>query len=957
MTTFALHPRRAVAFSEENLCSCTKASELDNPHRHEYEPDNGCPDEIVKAHFDPHQPRDWHGRWIHLPGASKYKSLLVRADHNGFHVHKDNSTGEKSHVKTFKTQRGADSFVAREIAKDKTDKKAYKQAAATAAQRATEKEKHNRYLEQKAQRERAASVGITPGEKAPAPKRSISRRTKATRVQVSETERAAVPGTASDSQINEAQGWARKEFIDNTEYKYSGLVLRLLKKGVTQDPKRRGDIHDKYGISPKRQAEIESAIYSRIFPSKVTTPRQRDLSGGAGRLPSAQRKALQEQGAIRAVPLPNPEYINKPERLFKATKGKNRGKWVVTKPNGESRVVSDKQADSILKKSRDYWTKKNAEMDAVNRRRMEARRKEQTALLEEELHNKQMTKAQKIAAAQKWADSMGLDKTDSYWWGFYWQDPSLISASQKLGQDEKTTTPLNVNLPAPKSRRKSDPTNIERILALPDIGAHEMRGHRPRGKKPMKGDPGFVPAGPEARRTGAVQESRNIDRQIRHDRRKEISAYRAYLQAHPRSTMKFATFQKKYRKGTIAKKHEQPAGYVAESLKIKQNKLIYGDKVHKFKAAKWTHPNGHPRCLLCGDEESISPECNRMPTQAESDEFDRKLAAGEWPVSKRGFDVHEPRDFHGRWTKVGSAFRAMVDSTDLPGERRQHTGMAVARRAGAALTPGAKKTAFKNGVLVAEKKRLPRGGLHVMEDINGKPMQRRKLTPEEALTLRNTGKTAISNQRLKEIWEGKAPTALEKDLIVSAGGQQHIDGDTENIRTRLKSGHDTIKSRQQLITAIRSQWAAGSGDRSHKRQGISEEARARAAAKRTHMNKLNSAEQARKVKETGELFSLDNKTCLCIFCGKPVKISAMSLEKGNPKGKYEKGNMFPAHKSCNEKANKLVQSMGAEAYHAEMMKRFKRVYPPSVKKYLSTVYAKNRKHLGTFKAAQERKFR
>lgn len=30
---------------------------------------------------------------------------------------------------------------------------------------------------------------------------------------------------------------------------------------------------------------------------------------------------------------------------------------------------------------------------------------------------------------------------------------------------------------------------------------------------------------------------------------------------------------------------------------------------HKFKAATWTHPNGHPRCRLCGDEESFSGEC------------------------------------------------------------------------------------------------------------------------------------------------------------------------------------------------------------------------------------------------------------------------------------------------------------------------------------------------------------
>lgn len=33
---------------------------------------------------------------------------------------------------------------------------------------------------------------------------------------------------------------------------------------------------------------------------------------------------------------------------------------------------------------------------------------------------------------------------------------------------------------------------------------------------------------------------------------------------------------------------------------------------HKFKAAKWTFPNGHPRCLLCGDEERIGGYCEPL---------------------------------------------------------------------------------------------------------------------------------------------------------------------------------------------------------------------------------------------------------------------------------------------------------------------------------------------------------
>jgi ATP-dependent DNA ligase len=32
---------------------------------------------------------------------------------------------------------------------------------------------------------------------------------------------------------------------------------------------------------------------------------------------------------------------------------------------------------------------------------------------------------------------------------------------------------------------------------------------------------------------------------------------------------------------------------------------------HKFKAAKYTHPNGHPRCILCGQEERIDESCEK----------------------------------------------------------------------------------------------------------------------------------------------------------------------------------------------------------------------------------------------------------------------------------------------------------------------------------------------------------
>ena len=51
--------------------------------------------------------------------------------------------------------------------------------------------------------------------------------------------------------------------------------------------------------------------------------------------------------------------------------------------------------------------------------------------------------------------------------------------------------------------------------------------------------------------------------------------------------------------------------YEEESEIIKENKKKpEAFKKHKFKPAFWTHPNGHPRCLICGDEELMGGICN-----------------------------------------------------------------------------------------------------------------------------------------------------------------------------------------------------------------------------------------------------------------------------------------------------------------------------------------------------------
>jgi len=50
-------------------------------------------------------------------------------------------------------------------------------------------------------------------------------------------------------------------------------------------------------------------------------------------------------------------------------------------------------------------------------------------------------------------------------------------------------------------------------------------------------------------------------------------------------------------------------GYDEESQKIAENKKEWENITHRFKAAKWTSPNGHPRCVRCGDEEPEDGLC------------------------------------------------------------------------------------------------------------------------------------------------------------------------------------------------------------------------------------------------------------------------------------------------------------------------------------------------------------
>jgi SPP1 gp7 family putative phage head morphogenesis protein len=57
--------------------------------------------------------------------------------------------------------------------------------------------------------------------------------------------------------------------------------------------------------------------------------------------------------------------------------------------------------------------------------------------------------------------------------------------------------------------------------------------------------------------------------------------------------------------------------YEKETEKINENKKkLEAHKRHKFKPAVWTHKNGHPRCLICGDEETVNGYCDGVKKKA-----------------------------------------------------------------------------------------------------------------------------------------------------------------------------------------------------------------------------------------------------------------------------------------------------------------------------------------------------
>lgn len=121
----------------------------------------------------------------------------------------------------------------------------------------------------------------------------------------------------------------------------------------------------------------------------------------------------------------------------------------------------------------------------------------------------------------------------------------------------------------------------------------------------------------------------------------------------------------------LAKK-PQPEGYVKETKQIKARKGEWIGKPHDFKAAEWTHPNGHPRCKRCGQEEPVGGKCT-PPTDLSNLDLSKltKAERDALPASafvfpgERRYPIHDKGHAHAAikdsaGTKDEAAVRAAV---------------------------------------------------------------------------------------------------------------------------------------------------------------------------------------------------------------------------------------------------------------------------------------------------------
>lgn len=316
--------------------------------------------------------------------------------------------------------------------------------------------------------------------------------------------------------------------------------------------------------------------------------------------------------------------------------------------------------------------------------------------------------------------------------------------------------------------------------------------------------------------------------------------------------------------------------------------------------------------------------------------------------------VGQPRGKGGRWSD--NAASAVGSRVGAVAARQAHLTR-VRAEAKSGSTWDHKKKTLGSGVKLT---RLPHGAQHAIE-VNGKRVAKKNLTPEEALYQRNNGDTKITNARLAEIHKDRTKiTPQERDLLMSAGAQAHLDGEDGVKVWVVRDKAFKPRPRYSIIANLRKEIAndvarnsgdSGEGSTKHvtRRSDRTAEQRDAENQKRVESGR-NTYSRIRK--EMVDQFSSDGgKTVKCIFCGKPVAASVASPERMKPGpvgGKYEIGNVAPAHERCNTVAGQVAQHE-PEQYYDEMMMKFMRMYikmTPEQQKKMQPIFTKNRKKLG-----------
>lgn len=149
-----------------------------------------------------------------------------------------------------------------------------------------------------------------------------------------------------------------------------------------------------------------------------------------------------------------------------------------------------------------------------------------------------------------------------------------------------------------------------------------------------------------------------------------------------------------------SKKTSNPA-YDEESKKINESKKSpEAQKRHKFKPAEFTFPNGHPRCLICGDEETEDGMC---PGRGKTAADNKPLI--DTVVTYVNKSIPKLRSMFVRPLGYKEVEKLLVSEMSIPQETAELLSPLVNQRVDMTLTGSAFRLAITNALTTAPLKK------------------------------------------------------------------------------------------------------------------------------------------------------------------------------------------------------------------------------------------------------------